>query len=67
MGVKKIKKGACELVQKEYKTKHNWVGAIVHRELCKRLKFDHAYISYLDKPDSELENDTHKILWVFEI
>ena len=27
------------LVQKEYKTKHDWVGKVIHQELCKRLKF----------------------------
>ena len=24
----------------EYKTKHDWVGKIIHTELCKKLKFD---------------------------
>ena len=31
-----------KLAQKEYKTRHGWVGNIIHRELCKKLKFDHT-------------------------
>ena len=30
-----------KLAQKEYKTRHNWVENVMHRKLCKRLKFDH--------------------------
>ena len=29
-----------KLVQKEYKTRHNWVGKVIHWELCKKFKFD---------------------------
>ena len=29
-----------KLVQNEYKTNHNWEGKVIHRKLCKRLKFD---------------------------
>ena len=32
-----------KLAQKQYKTTHDWVGKIIHRELCKKLKFDHVY------------------------
>ena len=35
---------------------------MIHWELCLWLKFDHA-----DKPESILENETHKIVWDFEI
>ena len=34
----------CEcskLKQREYKTKYDWVGNVIDRELCKTLKFDH--------------------------
>ena len=27
------------LAQKEFKTRHDWVGKVIHQELCKRLKF----------------------------
>ena len=39
----------CELVEKEFKTRHNWVGKVIHRELCKRLKFDHTIKCYMQK------------------
>ena len=30
-----------KLAQKEYKTRHNWVGKVIHWEMCKKFKFDH--------------------------
>ena len=30
------------LAQKDYKSKHKWVGKGIHLELCKRLKFNHT-------------------------
>ena len=56
-----------KLVQKEYKTRHDWVGKVIHWELCKKLKFDHAKKWYMHNPASVLENGTHKLLWDFEI
>ena len=32
----------CKLTQKEYKARHDWVGKVIHREMCKKFKFDHA-------------------------
>ena len=29
-----------KLAQKENKTRNDWVGKVIHRELCKKLKFD---------------------------
>ena len=51
-----------KLVQKDYKTKHDWLGKVIHWELCKRLKFDHTNKWYMQKPKSILENETHRIL-----
>ena len=31
-----------KLAQKEYKTRHNWVGKVIHLEMCKKFKFDHT-------------------------
>ena len=31
-----------KIVQKEYETRHDWVGKEIHWELCKRLKFDYT-------------------------
>ena len=40
-----------KLAQKEYKTKHDWVGKVIHWELCKGLKFDHTSKLYIHKPE----------------
>ena len=31
-----------KLVQREHKSRHDWVVMVIHRELCKKLKFDNA-------------------------
>ena len=56
-----------KLAQKENKTRHNWVGKVIHREMCKKMKFDHTNKWYIYNPASLLENDTHKLLWDFDI
>ena len=56
-----------KLAQKEYKTRHDWVGKVIHREMCKKFKFDHMNKWYVHNPASVLENDTHKLLWDFDI
>ena len=56
-----------KLEQKEYKTWHNWVGKMIHMELCKKLQFDHTNRWYMHNPESVLKNETRKILWDFEI
>ena len=40
---------------------------MIHRELCKKLKFDRGTEWYIHKPESILENETNKILWDFEM
>ena len=30
-----------KLAQKEYKTRHDWVGKVIHWGMCKQFKFDH--------------------------
>ena len=39
-----------KLIQKKYKTTHDWVGKVIYWELCKRLKFDHITKWYMHKP-----------------
>ena len=56
-----------KVVQKEYKTRYDWVGKVIHWELCKKLKFDHTNKWYMHHPDSVLENGTYTLLWDFEI
>ncbi len=37
---------------------------MIHREMCKKSKFDHTNKWYIA---AVLENDTHKLLWDFNI
>ena len=56
-----------KLAQKEYKTRHDWVGKVIYWELCKKLKFDHTNKWYMHNIESVLENEMHKLLWDFVI
>ena len=50
-----------ELAQRQYKTRHDWVGKVIYWELCKKFKFDHTNKQYMNNPESDLENEIHKI------
>ena len=56
-----------KLAQKEYKTRHDWMGKVIHWEMCKKFKFDHMNKWYMHNPAAVLENDTYKLLWDFDI
>ena len=56
-----------KLARKEYKVRHDWVGKVIYWEMCWKFKFDHANKWYMHKPAPVLENDTHKLLWDFNI
>ena len=56
-----------KLTLKEYKARHDWVGKVIHWEMCKKFKFDHTNKWYMHNPAPLLENDTHKLLWDFSI
>ncbi len=56
-----------KLAQKEYNTRHDWVGKVIHREMCKKFKFDHINKWYMHNSAPVLENNTHKFLWNFDI
>ena len=43
-----IKSESSKLTQKEYKTRHEWVGKVIYRELYKKLKSNHMNKSYTD-------------------
>ena len=49
------------------KTRYDWVGKVIPWEICKKWKFDHTNKWYMHNPISVLENDTHNLLWDFEI
>ena len=55
------------MAQKEYKARHDWVGKVIHWEMCKKFKFDHANKWYMHNPAPVLENDTQKLIWDFNI
>ena len=56
-----------KLGQREYKTKCDWVGKVIHRELCRKFQFGQRNKWYMHKPASLLKNETHKLLWAFDI
>ena len=56
-----------KLAQKEYKARQDWVGKLIHWEMCKKFKFDHANKWYMHNSAPVLENNTLKLLWDFDI
>ena len=54
-----------KLALKEFKTRHDWVGKVIRRELCKIFKFDHRNKWCMHNLESVLE--THKVLCDYEI
>ena len=57
----------CSKLAQEYKARHDWVGKVIHWEMCRKFKFDHTNKWYMHNPAPVLENDTHKLLWDFNI
>ena len=57
----------CSKLAQEYKAKHDWVGKVILWEMCKKFKFDHTNQWYMHKLGPVLENDSHKLLWDFNI
>ena len=55
------------MAQKEYKARHDWVGKVIHWEMCKKFIFDHANKWYTHNPAPVQENDKHKLLWDCDI
>ena len=56
-----------KLARKEYKARHDWVGKVIHWEMCKKFKFYHTNKRYKHNPAPVLDNHTHKLLWDFDI
>ena len=65
--INRIISECSKLAQKEYKARYDRVGKVIHWELCQKLKFDDTNKWYTHNPESVLENETHKLLWDFEI
>ena len=43
------------------------MGKVIDWEMCKKFKFNYTNKWYMHNPASVLENDTHKLLWDFDI
>ena len=43
------------------------MGKVTHWEMCKKFKFDHMNKGYMHRPEAVLENDTHRLLWDFDV
>ena len=56
-----------KLAQKEYKARHDWAGKVIHWEMCRKFQSDHTNKWYMHNPAPVLENDSHKLLWDFNI
>ena len=55
------------LAQKENNARCDCVGKVIHGEICQKFKFDHTNKWYMHNPAPVLENDSHKLLWDFNI
>ena len=49
--------------QREYKTRHDWVGRKMHWSVCRKIGFDVNENWYKHEPEEVVENDSWKILW----
>ena len=57
----------CKLAQKEDKARHDWIGLVIHWDMCKKFQFDRTNKWYMHNPPPVLENEMHKHLWDFYI
>ena len=51
-----------KLVEKEYKTRHDYLGKMIHWKLCKKFEFDDTNNWYMHNPELILENETQNSL-----
>ena len=65
--INRITSECSRLTQREYKTRGDCVGRMIHCELCKRLKFKHPTKWCINQTESDQENETDKNLWDFKI
>ena len=47
-----------KLAQKDYKARHDWLGKVIHWEMCKKFQFDRANKWCMHNPAPVQENDT---------
>ena len=58
---------SSKLAQKECKTRHDWVGKVIHWEMRNKFKSGHTNKWYIDNPAPVQENGMHKLLWDFDV
>ena len=51
----------------DYKSRHDLVGKDIHWEMCKKFKFEYTNKWYMHNSAPVLKDDTHKLLWDFDI
>ena len=57
----------CSKLAQEYKARHDRAGVGIHREMSKKFTFDYTNKWYIHNPAPVIENDSHKLLWDFNI
>ena len=65
--INSIKSKFSKLTQKEFNSRIDRMGKVIHWEMCNGLKFDFTNKLYMNKPESSLTDETHKIIWDIEI
>ena len=65
--INRIIRECSKLAQKVYKIRYTWLDKVTYWKLYKKFNFDHMKKWYIRKPESVFENETHKLLWDFEI
>ena len=59
-----IVSGHSKLAQKEYKRRHDDMGKAVQLKLARKYNFEAGDKWYEHGPESVLENEDYKILWI---
>ena len=56
-----------KLVQTEYKRGHDWVGRLIHREICRANGIHVRSKWYEHQPEAVIENSSCKTFWDFTV
>ena len=56
-----------ESVLKNEMQKYDWLGKVIHCELCKIFKFDHTTKWRMYWPESVLKNEMQKYDWLGKV
>ena len=56
-----------KLTQKEDKNGLDWVGKVIHWEMCEKFRFDYTNKRYVHNPAAVLKNVTYELQWDSDI